>query len=319
MDRDSLTKLLEHATVRLKNGEQVEESKLELKRQWPQFKASPELPLEVIQSEFLKDLVGLVNKPGPEGYLVFGIDGKTGEVLDAPFKQSALRDPVDLRQLVVKYVDLPVDFEFLELSLLGKTISVLLVPPSVNKPHFITHYVTSKGRQIDNFIPIRKTTGVFPATRYDVELMYYDRKNIEPEYALTIYTHNPHISVNASQGSISLEFQLVFENYGRKPIIIVHSTMTIEASPEAGIPKDVLLTLVRYSEHSVQDRASFLSNRFLTVPSNQVAALMVTYQGSLPEEQLRAIREHRGFSFSIVASDSHANEYRSQKFTRDRA
>ncbi|MDD8018872.1 MAG: ATP-binding protein [Bacteroidota bacterium] len=316
MDQDSLTKLLAHATVRLKNGEQVEESKLELKRQWPHFKSTSKDSLKVIQSEFLKDLVALANKPGPEGYLVFGIDGKTGEVFDSQFKQSGLKDIVELRQLVVKYVDLPVDFELIELQMIGKTISVLIVPPSVNKPHFITHYVTSKGIQIDNFIPIRKTTAVFPATRSDVELMYYDRKNVEPEYALNIFTYNPHISVNGSQGVISVDFQMVFENYGRKPIVIVKSTMTIDAAPEAGIPRDVVLSLTRYSEHSVQDRESFLSNRFLTVPSNQVATLMVKYQDNIADDQLRPIREHGNFLFSIIVQDSHGNKYHSKKFTR---
>jgi hypothetical protein len=148
--------------------------------------------------------------------------------------------------------------------------------------------------------------------------MYYDRKNVEPEYALTIFTDNPAVTVSGHEGSISAEFQMAFENSGRKPIVIVHSTMTIDAVPESDIPNDITLTLSHYYEYGIQSRASFLSNRFLTISSNHVVPLMVSYQGKVDEQQFRAIRDRRSLAFSIIARDSHGNEYRSQKFVSGR-
>ncbi len=315
MDRETLTKLLEHSVARLKNNELVEEAKLELKRQWPCLNSPDPKERQIAESELLKDIVGLVNKPGPEGYLVFGIDEKTGDLFDAPFSQCGLRDAVDLARLIVKRVDLPVRVEVIDLPLLQKTVSVLILPPSIEKPHFITRYVKPGDSVIDNYIPIRKTNGIFPATRSDVEMMYYDRKNIEPEYALTIFAHNPRLFVNVSPGKTQVDFQLAFENFGRKPVVIVDSTMTISADPPAHIPNDTILTLEHHSEHSIQERSSYLSARYLTVPSNRVATLMVSYVTSLQDERMRMIRDYRPLSFIIEATDLHNNQYQSQVLT----
>ncbi|MCL4517188.1 MAG: hypothetical protein M1379_16650 [Firmicutes bacterium] len=58
--------------------------------------------------------------------------------------------------------------------------------------------------------------------------MYYDRKNIEPDYALDILAYSPRVAFNKSvNNQIVMKVQLVLQNYGRKPIGIVSSILQI--------------------------------------------------------------------------------------------
>lgn len=310
---DNLSILIERILSRLSSGENVEEDKLEVKREWHNLRELKDL------NEFLKDIVAIANTPGLTGYLVIGID-KNGALYDSPFSKSSLRDHSDIHNLLVKHVDLPFRIQIHEIPWAkdGKeiTLTVLEIPPSIEKPHFIRNYVSKSDIERANYIPIRKTNGVFPATRSDVEFMYYDRKNVEPDFLLSITSHKPRLSVNVENNQTRIDFQLAFQNSGRRPIALAESFMTILEAPEIGIQKDFVLKLEWYAEHGIQDQRSYIQNRYVKIPSNQIESLMVTYLGNCDSVFGRTLREARGFLFRITATDTNGNSYQSEILKR---
>jgi len=205
--------------------------KLEIKRQWPIFNHTDNKEKRKIESEFLKDLVALANTPGPTGYLIYGIDEKDGNIYDGKLSTCGLTDQTQLRGIVVKRVSPPVNFLLHEIEVEHnknhQTISVLEIPASLEKPHFISNYISYSGKETDQYIPIKKNGGIFPAGHYDIEHMIYDRKNIEPEYAINVLPYKPIITFNAIN-NITMDLALVIENFGRKPVGIISSVLKLE-------------------------------------------------------------------------------------------
>ncbi|WCN36484.1 helix-turn-helix domain-containing protein [Aneurinibacillus uraniidurans] len=168
--------------------EKVENPKIELKREWWKLEGVEG------QEEFIKDVAAMVNTPGEDGYFIIGIDEENGELYDAPFpSEGKYNDPAKLGQLVYRKIQEPMTIESYPYIVEGRTIYVLEVPRSFNKPHIIKQH-----KNIQNFIPIRKSTGTRPADKFDLDLMYLERnKIVVPPYRLDVHVANPtNISFN---------------------------------------------------------------------------------------------------------------------------
>jgi len=104
-------------------------------------------------------------------------------------------------------------------------LSVLHIPPSLNKPHVIRGHQRFKGDDLIATDPhrifVRRGTTTEIATRVDIELMYYDRKNIVPEYELLSSFDLSGFVFGTSAGRATLTIHLTLENTGRRPISIV--------------------------------------------------------------------------------------------------
>ncbi len=319
MQKQDLEKYINHLILRVRNSEQVEENKIELKSEWYNFLDT--VNKKQVESEFLKDLVAIANTTGPTGYLIIGINEKTGELKNSPFSECGFNEISYLQKLVVKSVDKPVDFEYVELSIEDNSeifiIGVFIIPPSLDKPHVISYYLTKKGKEIINFIPVKKATGIHPANRSDIELMYYDRKNIEPEYALEIKSYKPQLVINASQNKVKIEFQVCFQNYGRKPITIVEVLLHISEIKREGLPDTLQLKLVKYNlNFSSRSEEFYLPSKFLIVPSNSVETVYCHFHTYFPESKsgelvgyLRATSNN--YLLNIEATDLNEKKYNS--------
>ena len=304
---------LEHSIERLKNQEQVEEAKVEFKRKWYDF--SNKENRKITESEFLKDLVSIANTPGPEGYLIIGVDEKSGMLFNSPLNNSGLGDLTNIRNLIVKYVDLPVRFDFQEIKLDEKILSIFRVPPSLDKPHVIKLYISKSGAEHQNFIPVRKLTGIFPASRSDIEFMYYDRKNIEPEYALEIKTFKPHLAFNGftSTRKIETNLELCFQNFGRKPIALGEITLILDIPPEVDI--DEPLNFVMHSFVIPNDKAPTEQHSYFIIPSNHIIKSIIRFKLNRVNdvnELLTRLRSLEEFNFLIEAKDIDENVYNSK-------
>jgi hypothetical protein len=324
MDQASLAALISEWRARLKAGQTVEDPKVELKRAWPKLAGAGQDERTI--SEFLKDLVAIANTPGLTGYLIYGIDGKTGDLHEAALSQSGLRDQSELRGLVVKHVTRPVNFEVLETAVDGDSgkvnISVIAVRPSLDKPHVIGRYVPKSGQPIQNFVPVRKSTGIFPADKHDFEFMFYDRKNVEPEYALRIVTLDSGMIVNsrhtkdirAKTEEMDIHLQVAFENYGRRPIAVTESHLVLEPHGLLGMIRPCSFHLDEYKENAGQPRVSIRDN-WIIVPSNQIRSVRAWYMGWGPEtlcNKFNDLGKDIKFSFSITAKDLVGNEYQTK-------
>lgn len=165
-----------------KAGEKVENPKIELKREWWN------LEVDRGQEEFIKDVTAMANTPGDDGHFIIGVDEESGELYNAQFpSEGKYDDPAKLGQLVHKKVQEGMNIETYAYMLDDKIIYVLEVPRSLNKPHIIKQH-----RNIQNFIPMRKSSGTRPADKFDLDLMYLERNSVVvPPYRLDLHLANP--------------------------------------------------------------------------------------------------------------------------------
>ena len=179
----SKEKILDYARI-LKKGGSLENPKLELKEKWWDF--SDELGIY----EFIKDTTALANTYGGNGYIIIGISEGNGDLHDAPYPtHNKYDDPTKLKDSIYRYVQEPFQIEFQDYEIEGKIVVVLEIQESFNRPHVIKNHKTGK-YQYQNFIPIRKTSGVRPADKFDLDIMYSTRNISIPSYKLDLYVEN---------------------------------------------------------------------------------------------------------------------------------
>jgi hypothetical protein len=183
MTDQEIKELLTPILLDAKTSTEIERPKIECKRQWYDLKTDPGI------SEFIKDTSAMANTVGLDGFIIIGYDAKTKELENVQFSDSKLRDVTELYGILTRHLSEPFTLELHSFLIEGFNIDVLHIPPSLNKPHVIKKHKTyTKDNQIkmqeENRILVRKTTGIYPATKYDLELMYYDRKNVISEYEI---------------------------------------------------------------------------------------------------------------------------------------
>ena len=207
---------------------EIESPKVDFKRDWYNLKAKKGI------SEFLKDLTSIVNTVGLNGYIVIGYDEKNRKIVGTAFRDSGLKDTSLINDLIIKNCSDLFDYEYFEFTYDGSTIGLIHVPPCLQKPIFIKNYQTfdKNGdliKEEQHRVFIRKNNSVYPANKYDFDLMYYDRKNIVPEHDYSLDL----IDVKIKSDPVSLlkmnpryklqhHIDLVcsFENLGRRNISI---------------------------------------------------------------------------------------------------
>lgn len=276
-NEEELKRSFEELYARVKAGLGPESVKTELKREWYNLNKSigPE-KYKVNVSKFIKEIGAIANSYGPgNGHIIIGL-GEDATITHSPLSVSGLNDESELYGLVVKCIDKPVRFEFYEIvvNLDGsdKTISIIVVPISIDKPHVMYEYVTENSRY-ENFTPVKKGTVVRSASRTDLDLMYYDNQNIVPEYAVNIRTFiGSRLDIKPAGASVSLDFPLVFENYGRKPMVLVKCDLVITECDGSALDKEIILTLGSYSIANVSNTRKEVIQQPIIIGSNETLA-----------------------------------------------
>lgn len=312
MNEEEIKKRIQHWISVLQNKGKVEESKVELKRAWPLLQQSDAELRQIAESEFAKDLAAIANAPGPEGLLLYGI-GEDGTVFDAPFRSTGYRDHTDLSNLVVRLVDLPINFELKEIawedSGKSQTISVISIPPSQDKPHVIKYHLSKKKKPTENYIPIRKDTGTRPASRSDIEGMFYDRKYIEPEYAIEMTVLGRGLTFNLREShELVADKLIVFQNTGRRISVIRETGLVIFASPEQKIGKDLNFKGTDYS--ILNSDSPDKKHGFIIVPANGITIVRVQYRTGGGVELRDGLRGAKELCYVITATDINGKVYR---------
>lgn len=201
-------------------GLEKENPKFDFKASWYSLKNLVDI------NEFLKDTTSIANTVGPNGYIVIGFDAKAKKFMPSNFRDSGLRDSAEIINLINKRVDQLFTLNTLDIRVDGNDISVIEIPASLNKPHVIRNYQTfypdgKINKEEENKIFVRKNSRIFPASKYDIALMYYDRKNITPEYELECYLNFNHSVYNIIHNErLCLDTHVTIENSGRRPVAI---------------------------------------------------------------------------------------------------
>ena len=201
-------------------GLDKENAKFDFKAKWYDLT----LPKDIM--EFLKDTTAMVNTFGPDGYIVIGFDDNRKAWTQGAFKDSNLRDTSDVMNLINGTVDRLFTVNTIDMEIDGNKLSVIHIPPSLDKPHVIKRYITfdAVGKEklaVENRIFVRSNTGTKVASKYDIELMFYDRKNIVPEFELFANFHLGASAINIDpDNKITFTASFTIENTGRRPVAI---------------------------------------------------------------------------------------------------
>lgn len=155
MDEKTLISLIE----KVRNGFSVERTNIELKRRWWDLQKIPDT------EEFYKDICAMANTQGGDSYILLGVD-ESGKLYNAPIPddeaniQSKHKDAIEPRIKIILN----------EFQVEGKTISVITIPHSANRPHVIKKHV-----EVRNWIPVRFGSAILSASRSDLDEMYGER------------------------------------------------------------------------------------------------------------------------------------------------
>ena len=193
-------KLLLSIIEKVKKGISIERSGLDLKRKW--------WNLETYQGleEFLKDVCSMANAQTGDSYIVVGIDEATGKIYDAPLPddeaniQSKHKDEIEPRvKLLIN-----------EYKIEGKTLSVLTIPHSLQRPHVIKKYSNWR-----NWIPVRFGTSTLTASRSDLDEMYQERyKSHTSDIHIRLFEEKLRWGKYSQFGGYCFMVRLSVDNYG---------------------------------------------------------------------------------------------------------
>lgn len=203
-------------------GMAKEYPKMDFKAKWYDLKNETDI------NEFLKDTSAIANTPGLDGFIVIGFNDSAKNFPGAIFTDSQLKDTSEIDGIIVRRVDRNFNVAVYDEIILGHKISILHIPPSFDKPHVIKNYTSKSGVQQQHRVFVRRGTTTQIATKYDLDFIAYDRKNLLPEYSLFISTSKASMSVgHSSSQKIDLDIGIVIENNGRRPVAIVEVIMKL--------------------------------------------------------------------------------------------
>ncbi|MBM3404213.1 MAG: hypothetical protein FJY10_04915 [Bacteroidetes bacterium] len=217
------------------SGLTVENSKFDFKREWYDLKKERDI------QEFVKDTTSMVNTFGPDGIIVIGYDEKTKE-----FKDSTLPvDPSDIVNLINKRVDRLFEINTFDMRYQGHSLSIIHIPPSMDKPHIIRNYKTyhpngKEKNSYQNISLVRKNSRTDFSTRYDLDLMLWDNKNVIPEYRiLSSYNVESIHFVEHNETSYRCIIYLTLENTGGRPVGINHMKVKFKLFEDSSSDEEI--------------------------------------------------------------------------------
>lgn len=190
------TELLLSLIEKAKKGIGIEGSNLDLKWKWWDMRSELD--------EFLKDVCSMANTPSGDSYIIVGLK-ENGATQDAPLPdneahiQSKHKDKIEPR----------IPIKLAEFDVGGKTLSVVTIPHSLNRPHVI-----KKWRGRDNYIPIRVGSSTLAASRSDLDEMYQERyQSKSPSLSLELVEEEVRWDNYAEYGGPSFFACLKVDNY----------------------------------------------------------------------------------------------------------
>jgi len=250
-------------------GSDLEDENVEFKRKWYDLKCEKEI------NEFLKDTTAIVNRVGLTGYLIIGFDDREKKLYEAKFSDCNLKDKNELFGLINKRVDRVFDFDVHEITIENRIISVIELPPSIDKPHVIRCYKTfdKKGNVLEypNRIFVRKGTTNRVASKYDLELIYAYRDKIRPEYKLMAYYRTDNMKFSVYRETIiCLDIQILIENLGIRTAAISDFIFEIPVDNTSN-------NYIQFHQASTEYIPIVKSNEILSIKINLISNLPDKY------------------------------------------
>jgi hypothetical protein len=233
-------------------------------------------------------------------------------VLDAPFKNCKLKDESDLNNLIVGNVSKPFSVDVIPIAVKDdkqtRIVSIIRVPRSTNKPHILDQYIRGS-HKYPHFTPVKHGGSIRAASRAEFDQMYFDNQLSIPEYAIDIQiAKNNRVDINPGAASHFVSLPIVFENYGRKPVVIVAGLLRLTDTETTDIVQT--FSFSGYNPQSSNPLQNFdISSNPIAVQSNFSLPLFCRFYASSNE-----IKSHFGgknYNYFIECEDVIGNTYKS--------
>jgi hypothetical protein len=195
----------------------LETNKLEFKRQWYNLKDVKD------RNEFLKDATAIVNSyGGDDGFIVIGIDEKDKSLWDSKIDDSGYKDQASIRNIIDANVDKPFRFDIDYLTIEEKTLCIVHLLPSTDKPHVILRYSDKNGKEHENEIFLRSGSSKVVASKADLDRMYIERNSIivERKADVAINFHAFKSSYSSETSMHTIVRPILIENRGTRVLPI---------------------------------------------------------------------------------------------------
>ncbi len=233
MKREEIQKRVEEYLAHAQEGLEIENPKIDFKAKWYNLKD------KLGEAEFVKDTTSIANTIGLDGFIIIGFDDEKKAFTQSTFKiDSGLKDTDELSKIIIKRCSNLFDIALYEFVIISNKVSVLHIPPTLEKPIVIKNHIT-KRREEQQRIFVRKGTSTFPASKYDIEMMFYDRKNVEPKYQYDISL----MTVSIRESSVgkkqffkiinTIDLEVIFDNYGKRTIALKDASVFLKNENEA--------------------------------------------------------------------------------------
>ena len=309
MDKDTILKVVAELILKSKLGLEVESPKIDFKRQWYDLKSKSGI------NEFLKDVTAIVNTVGLDGLIIIGWDDKTSHYHSAKFKDSNLRDSNEVTGIVAKHCSNLFDFAIYDEIIEGNPVSIIHLPPSFSKPVVIKNYQTFTNdgeikKNIEHCIWVRKGTSVHHAAKHDLEMMYYDRKNIIQEEKLEVY-----VTTFIDFSSEKIAFQVLIQNYGVRPVAITGASLEFGE----GVNRTMIPAVAAYE--IVQGALIDQKSASVILDPNKSVERIFAFPKQIGVNNLQHQMLKKAFDFAITLSTYQGHLYRkelnAQKFVEN--
>lgn len=239
MNRDeveSKVKLLIQHSI---DGFEVESSKVDFKLNWYDLSDKKRGV-----NEFIKDVTAIANTIGLDGFVIIGYEEKNKTFKPAKFSDCGLGDSTEIQNLIIRRCSNIFTVNTFDFIILDHPVSVIHIPPTIDKPIFVLDY--KKYDKLGNLkktdeqrVFVRKNSMNSYASKNDLELMYYDRKNLSPDYYYELNLLNYSASSVVQPGSgldrrttfLINTVELVFniENLGKRNLALNRSRILINS------------------------------------------------------------------------------------------
>jgi hypothetical protein len=254
-------------------GLSIENPKVDFKREWYNLKDQDQI------SEFCKDVTAIANTVGLEGYIIIGYDEKNKSFHKSTIQNSGLTD-IEINQLLIKHVDGEVYINIYDLIIAENHLSVISIPLQFNKPFIVRNY-RQKNKDITHRIFVRKASGNSIANKYDLDFIYYDRKNVIPEIGFNIYIQN--ISFSYGGKPVLCSVSLAFENYGIKPICFDAVTIVIPFTESS--------FMLEITENAVERNSIKIKNNPLNIKGGEIRIYSSLQNYLYGDERINKLQE----------------------------
>ncbi len=287
MERQEIIRKTREYLLKSSLGLKVELPKVDFKRKWFDLTSGKGI------NDFLRNITANVNTVGLDGLIIIGWDEEENKNHEAKFTDCGLKDSNEIQGIIAKRCSDLFDVTIHDEIIDNNTLSIIHIPPSFSKPVIIKNYQTfdknnNLKKEIQHCIWVRKGTTIQHASKHDIEMMYYDRKNIIQEERVEIFDC---AFRDINVGSVG--FQVIIQNYGTRPIAITGAFVEIgKESERMPLP---LRDIFRLSD------GKFINtqNESIIIAPNDSVERVFSFARRYKDYELRNCVENRTFPFEL--------------------